>query len=131
MRVPDENSDESEVTPDAEESPSSEETSRRLRHQSKHRLKRRRGVAFWIGLALLLAGIGTLAWLAWQIWGTNWISQREQHKEIELFEKNAPGGPPALLKIPALGKDYVVPINDMPPSPEDPAGSLSCSAPSR
>lgn len=71
---------------------------------------RGRRISFWIGLALLLAGIGILAWLAWQIWGTTWISHREQQREVKLFESNSAAAPDALLKIPRFGADYVVPI---------------------
>lgn len=77
-----------------------------------HRRKSRRRISFWIGLGLLLAGLGILAWLAWQIWGTNWVSRREERREVKLFESNSAAGPPALLKVPKFGADYVVPINE-------------------
>ncbi|MGN6160890.1 MAG: sortase domain-containing protein [Marmoricola sp.] len=77
------------------------------------RRKPRRRISFWIGLGLVLVGLGILAWLAWQIWGTNWISQREERHEVKLFERGT-FGPPALLEVPRFGADYVVPINDMP-----------------
>ena len=85
---------------------------------------RRRGrrITFWIGLGLLLAGLGILAWLAWEIWGTTWISQREERHEVTLFERG--GGPAAILEVPRFGADYVVPINDM-PAKGDPSDVLS------
>ena len=84
--------------------------------------KARRKITFWIGLGLLLVGVGILAWLAWEIWGTNWISQREERHEVTLFERG--GGPPALLEVPRFGSDYVVPINDM-PAKGDPSDVLA------
>lgn len=77
--------------------------------------KGRRRITFWIGLGLILAGLGILAWLAWEIWGTTWISQREERHEVRVFEScrtTVCGGPPALLEIPRFGSGYVVPIND-------------------
>lgn len=87
------------------------------------RAKPRHRVTFWIGVGLLLAGLGILAWLAWEIWGTNWISQREERHEVALFERGS-GGPAAVLEIPRFGSDYVVPINDM-PAKGDPSDVLS------
>lgn len=84
--------------------------------------KKRRKVTFWIGLGLMLVGLGILAWLAWEIWGTNWISQREERHEVTLFERG--GGPAALLEVPRFGSDYVVPINDM-PAKGDPSDVLA------
>jgi len=72
---------------------------------------RGRRITFWLGVGLLLVGVSILAYLAWEIWGTNWISQREERHEVTLFERNA-GGPPAVLEIPRFGSDYVVPINE-------------------
>lgn len=83
---------------------------------------RRRKITFWIGLGLLLVGVGILLWLVWEIWGTNWVSQREERHEVTLFERG--GGPPAVLEIPRFGSDYVVPINDM-PAKGDPSDVLS------
>lgn len=84
--------------------------------------KGRRKVVFWIGLGLILAGIGILAWLAWEIWGTNWISQREERHEVRMFERGI--GPAAVLEIPRFGSSYVVPINDM-PAKGDPSDVLA------
>ncbi len=73
----------------------------------------------------MAAGIGVLAWVAWQFWGTNWMSQRT-HKRIvtevqEAWEKPAAPGEKeevhvpegevtALVRIPRFGDDYVVPV---------------------
>lgn len=84
---------------------------------------RRRTPLWWLGLALVLAGLGVLAWLAWQFWGTNWVSQRTHQRIVEQVEKqwrDAPeqsgavdvdeGSVDALIRIPAFGDDYVVPV---------------------
>lgn len=81
-------------------------TSRRV----KRRNRGRRRISFWIGLALVVTGLGILGWLAWQIWGTNWVSQREIHHEVKLFKSNSAVGPAVLLEIPKIG--LTVPIND-------------------
>lgn len=76
----------------------------------KRATKGRRRIAFWVGLLLLFGGLAALLWVAWQIWGTNWISHQEQQREVKLFKSG--DGPPALLKVPRFGADYVVPINE-------------------
>lgn len=103
----------------------------------RKRQKGRRRITFWIGLGLILAGLGILAWLAWEIWGTTWISQRAERREVCKFVANSTGQPEALLEIPALGtgsstpcgtaggSTFVVPINDMPLPPGDPSDVLS------
>lgn len=73
---------------------------------------RGRRIAFWLGLGLVFAGIGILLWLAWEIWGTTWISNREQRHEIVLFQQDSAKAPPALLLIPRFGSDFTVPINE-------------------
>jgi len=81
-----------------------------------------RRITFWIGMGLILAGLGLLGYVAWQFWGTNWVSKRE-HRQItsELQEDWGAGNgkPPkfipqgqasALIRIPRFGKKYVVPV---------------------
>lgn len=81
-----------------------------------------RRITFWIGIGLMLAGLGLLGYVAWQFWGTNWVSKRHQ-REItsELQADWAAGngkGPKfvpkgeasALIRIPKFGKKYVVPV---------------------
>lgn len=80
---------------------------------------RGRRITFWVGIGLIMAGLSLLAYVAWQLWGTNWISKRAQ-KEIvtELQEDWAAqdyqqpefGKASALIRIPAFGKNYVVPV---------------------
>ncbi len=81
-----------------------------------------RRVTFWTGVGLLLAGLGLLGYVAWQLWGTNWVSKRYQ-REItsELQEDWAAGqgktpqfvpegDASALIRIPKFGRKYVVPV---------------------
>jgi len=73
---------------------------------------------FWLGLLLVVAGLGILGWFAWQFWGTNVVSQREhdrlrteivqQWEAPEVEQKKIDGV--GLLRIPRFGKDYEVPI---------------------
>jgi sortase A len=73
--------------------------------------KRRHGIGFWIGIGMLLAGLALLGWLAWQFWGTNWVSERDQRKNVQLFEKGSKlTDAEALIRIPKFGKKYVVPV---------------------
>jgi sortase A len=90
------------------------------------RARRRRGVSFWLGLVLVLAGLGMLGYVAWQMYGTNVVSRQTQERLVDDLEQEwavAPGttveGKPAevplgdasaLIRIPAFGDDYVVPV---------------------
>lgn len=81
------------------------------RPESPKQGKRRRGPAFWIGIGMVLAGLAILGWLAWQFWGTNWVSKRDQHRNVQLFERGSKlTDAEALIRIPRFGKDYVVPV---------------------
>lgn len=97
--------------------------------------RRTRGVSFWLGLMLVLGGLGMLGYVAWQMYGTNIVSRQTQERLVQDLEKEwsvAPGttveGKPAapaapaeqgdvplgdasaLVRIPAFGDDYVVPV---------------------
>ncbi len=86
--------------------------------------RRGRGATFWIGLGLVLAGLGVLAYVAWQFFGTNIVSQRKQDKIVEQTREawsvdagadgSAKGvelnGADALIRIPKFGKNYVMPV---------------------
>ncbi len=87
---------------------------------------RRRGAAFWIGLALVLAGLGLLGYVAWQFFGTNVVAHRKQQQIVSETNKawhadagasgTAKGvnlhGAEALIRIPAFGKSYVMPVQE-------------------
>jgi sortase A len=90
--------------------------------------QRRRGPAFWVGLCLVLAGVGLLGYVAWQFLGTNIVSERRQQEAVtELREQWRETGEPAadrpdrtgsvelgeasaLVRIPRFGDDYVMPV---------------------
>ena len=81
-------------------------------------------LAFWTGVAMMLAGVVLLGYVGWQFWGTNWQSHRQQreghpHAADAVGGRTAPGSQPkyvpkgeasALIRIPAFGKGYVVPV---------------------
>lgn len=81
-----------------------------------------RRIAYWVGIGMILAGLGLLAYVAWQFWGTNWLSKRHQREITSQLQEDwnagqgkAPryvpeGAASALIRIPKFGKDYVVPV---------------------
>ena len=88
-----------------------------------HPHRRRRRVAVWVGVLMMLAGVGLLGYVAWQFWGTNWVSQREHHKVADALQtqwreggtrlqpKQVPEGEAsAIIRIPKFGKEYAVPV---------------------
>jgi sortase A len=72
---------------------------------------------------MMLAGVLLLGWVGWQFWGTNWVAHRQQRDiasslrtqwteggsrlEPQLVPE---GTASALVRIPRLGKSYVVPV---------------------
>jgi sortase A len=85
-------------------------------------VRRRRSFVWWPGVAVMLAGLALLGWVAWQMWGTNWVSQKEQRKITASLEQDwragtglSPQAVPkgeasALIRIPKFGKGYVIPV---------------------
>ena len=81
-----------------------------------------RRAVFWLGVAMVAVGLALLGWLAWQFWGTNYVSeqlQRQITKALEqqwrngeqLSPKKVPEGQASsLIRIPRFGKGYVVPV---------------------
>lgn len=85
-----------------------------------------------VGVLLLVAGFGCLGWVAWQYFGTNVTSEKAFHEETSQLREQwtqpetkpakgaegkgevtptvIPGDAIALLRIPAFGSDYEVPI---------------------
>ncbi len=88
----------------------------------------RRGVVFYIGLALVLAGLGLLGYVGWQFYGTNIVAQQTHQRVVADLEQEwratgsvvpddaagqsdvALGRASALLRVPRFGDDYVVPV---------------------
>jgi sortase A len=80
-----------------------------------------RRITFWFGIGLILAGVAMLGYVAWQLWGTNWIArkhQRELTSEVQEdwaagngCDRFCPKGTTiALIRIPKFGKNYVIPV---------------------
>lgn len=83
----------------------------------------RRHTLLGTGAALLVAGLAVLAYVAWQLVGTNALSERERAATVERTETQwrtldsselAPelGEATALVRIPRFGEEYVVPVLD-------------------
>lgn len=81
---------------------------------------RRQKVLTWVGVALLAAGLGFLAWIGWQLWVTTWLSHRQQDAIVGELERGWDNGQDqvnvdvgsaiGILRIPRFGEDYAVPI---------------------
>ena len=79
-----------------------------------------RGAAFYVGVVLLVAGVGLLGYVGWQMFGTNIVSRqahdrivddlREQWRTEGTDRQVSLGEASALVRIPAFGDDYVVPL---------------------
>ena len=79
-----------------------------------------------VGLLLVAAGLAMLGYVGWQMYGTTWVAKRDQHATVErtlrqweaqpvTVKRAGPvpkGQATALVRIPAFGKDYVVPVYD-------------------
>jgi sortase A len=85
---------------------------------------RRRGAPFWIGVALIAAGLAVLGYVGWQFFGTNVVSHHKQQQVVKETRRawsqgasttiKSKGlrleGAEALIRIPRFGKDYIVPV---------------------
>lgn len=84
---------------------------------------RRRRLLVATGVVLMVAGVGVLGYVGWQLYGTTWVAQREQRQVVEATrqvwegggrsadERRLAEGVVALVRIPALGDEYVVPAH--------------------
>ncbi len=88
--------------------------------------RRRRGAAFWAGLALVAAGLALLGYVGWQFFGTNVVAHKHQRAAVSQLQqewREAPastlgakpqpvklGDASALVRIPRFGDDYVMPV---------------------
>lgn len=79
----------------------------------------------WAGVALLTVGMAMLGYVAWQLYGTNYLSRQKQTEAVEELrdiwaEPVAParqaagtgpeGAATALIRIPRFGADYEMPV---------------------
>ena len=75
-----------------------------------------------LGVLLIVAGLLLVAYIAWQVWGTNWQSERRHASLVEEVEaqwakpgrertlSSEYGDVSAVVRIPAFGSDYEVPL---------------------
>jgi sortase A len=84
------------------------------------------GAVFWVGIALILAGLAVLGYVAWQFFGTNVVSEHKQRQIVEDTQRawsadadvrgSAKGvelhGADALVRIPRFGATYVMPVQE-------------------
>lgn len=91
---------------------------------------RGRRVLAWVGVLMMLAGACVLGYVGWELYATTWLSKREQSSIVGATERVWAGESDsdqgsvspddqelaedvvALIRIPALGEDYVVPAHE-------------------
>lgn len=85
---------------------------------------RSRRVMFWAGLGLIGTGLALIGYFLWQFYGTNIVARQKQEQNVEQLTElwSKPGGETAetgdiplgdtsaLIRIPAFGDDYVMPV---------------------
>jgi sortase A len=86
----------------------------------------RRDWLTWLGAVLVVAGLVMIGYVAWQLWGTNYISRQEQAKAVDEVQQlwaeprseigrtsaGPQGAATALIRVPRFGSDYVMPVFD-------------------
>jgi sortase A len=76
--------------------------------------RRRVSIVRLFGIALILAGLGVLGYVAWQYWGTNVVSKQQQAEVRKIISEDWKNGVDGdnigLLRVPRFGKEYEVPI---------------------
>ena len=84
----------------------------------------RRGGSFYVGLVLVLGGLGLLGYVGWQLYGTNFVARQAQEQTVDDLRANWSasgslraeasavklGDASALIRIPRFGSDYVIPV---------------------
>ncbi len=88
-------------------------------------IPRRRARWLWLGVGLVAVGLAIVGYVAWQLIGTNIVSERRQTELVEQLEdqwRTSPGTElsradpvslgeaSALVRIPRFGDDYVMPV---------------------
>lgn len=86
---------------------------------------RRRRTLTRVGLAMMVVGVAVLGHVGWQLYGTTFLAQRELAREVDATERawahhRRPASRHdrelardvvALIRIPALGDDFVIPAH--------------------
>jgi sortase A len=80
----------------------------------------RRGALRAAGILLVLAGLVIVGVVVWQLWGTTYVSHRRQAETVDQLQdawrdgatdvKTDHGTATAVVRIPAFGADYEVPL---------------------
>ncbi|MFT4187757.1 MAG: sortase [Aeromicrobium sp.] len=88
--------------------------SRKAQRRRKKKPRRRSRVLTAIGMILVLAGLGCIGYVAWELYGTNIVAERKQDEAksqiAEDWANNIDGDAIGLLRVPAWGSDYEMPI---------------------
>ncbi|MFT4298749.1 MAG: sortase [Aeromicrobium sp.] len=99
---------------DAPEQPTSDSPSPRRSGPRRRARRRRSRLLTILGLVLILAGLTSIAYVAWELYGTNIVAGRKQEevkKQIaEDWANNIDSNAIGLLRVPAWGSDYEMPI---------------------
>jgi sortase A len=101
--------------------PSAPATPARVRVRRRRTPKQKRlGFLRVTGCTLLLAGTLMLGWLAWQFWGTNWVSHHRQAEVVQSLQvdwgngqatsETSWGTANAILRVPRFGNGYQIPV---------------------
>ncbi|MET1037887.1 MAG: sortase [Aeromicrobium sp.] len=73
-----------------------------------------RRVVFLLGVAMILAGLGFLAYCAWQYYGTNIVAKQKQadikQSITTSWDNGIDGDDVGLLRVERFGADYEIPI---------------------
>ncbi len=101
------------AAPESSESPQEAQAPRRTPWQR---------VSVAVGLVLVVGGLGLLGWVGWQMYGTNWVSERKQAEAVDqltvaweegqMLTRVDGGTATAIVRIPRFGDDYRIPLLD-------------------
>jgi len=80
----------------------------------------KRRLLLWPGITLILVGLALLGYVAWEFWGTTWVSHRHRDQAVRQLRhawhqgdatvKTRWGNADALIRIPRFGASYAVPV---------------------